>query len=120
MSLRHASSVLILLASSLVAQAANSVLSLSHYDERTSAFSDMQRGGLEAIIHEATYPANDVDLKYAYRQSEAMKAGLLWGAYHFGNGTDGRTQADHFINVVGSKWATGHNPATPSGVLLVL
>ena len=120
MSLRHAGSVLILLALTLGAHAANSVLSLSHYDERTSDFSGLQHGGLEAIIHEATYPAYDYDPKYAYRQNEAMKAGLLWGAYHFGNGSDGRKQADHFVNFVSAKWAAGHNPAQPSGVLLVL
>ena len=120
MSLRHAGSALILLALTLRAQAANSVLSLSHYDERVSDFPGLQRSGLDAIIHEATYPASDCDPKYAYRQAEAMRAGILWGAYHFGNGTDGRQQADHFINFVGSKWATGHNPADPQGVLLVL
>ncbi|MDR3406526.1 MAG: glycoside hydrolase family 25 protein [Chthoniobacter sp.] len=120
MSLRYAGRVLILLALALTARAENSVLSLSHYDERTSDFSSLQRSGLGAIIHEATYPAFDYDAKYAYRQEEAMKAGLLWGAYHFANASDGRKQADHFINFVGAKWAAGHNPAQPSGVLLVL
>ena len=120
MSRRPLGSALLLLAFSLTAHAANSILSLSHYDERTSEFSGMQRGGLEAIIHEATYPAFEYDAKYAYRQAEAMRAGLLWGAYHFGNGTDGRKQADHFVNFVGSQWASGHNSAQPAGVLLVL
>jgi len=120
MSLRYAGSVLTLLALTLAAQAENSVLSLSHYDERTSDFSGLQRSGLGAIIHEATYPAYDYDSKYAYRQSEAMKAGLLWGAYHFGNGSDGRKQADHFVNFVSAKWTSGHNPAQPAGVLLCL
>ena len=120
MSRRYVGTALLLLALTLSAQAANSILSLSHYDERTSEFSGMQRGGLEAIIHEATYPAFEYDAKYAYRQAEAMRAGLLWGAYHFGNGTDGRKQADHFVNFVGSQWASGHNSAQPAGVLLVL
>jgi lysozyme len=119
MSPRNAGSVLILLALSLVARADNSVLSLSHYDERTSDFAAMQRSGLGGIIHEATYP-NEADAKYAWRQSQAMRSGLLWGAYHFGNGTDGRRQADQFLSVVGSSWSSGHNPADPQGVLLVL
>src|SRR5207249_4701806 len=44
-------------------------------------------------------------------------AGLLWGAYHFGNGTDGTRQADHFLDVV----RAGMDSSAPkSGVLLIL
>ncbi|PYL15842.1 MAG: hypothetical protein DME30_10635 [Verrucomicrobia bacterium] len=58
------------------------------------------------------------------RQTAASQAGLLWGAYHFGNGTDPISQADHFLAVVGSS----HPPASKAddpekrraGVLLVL
>ena len=111
--------VLVSLALSLSVQAANSILSLSHYDECSMDFSGLHRGGLEGIIHEATYPS-EYDAKYAYRQSEAMKAGVLWGAYHFGNGTDGRRQADHYLDFVAEKWAQSHSRTEPSGVLLVL
>jgi lysozyme len=120
MSIRILGCALILLALTLAARADNSVLSLSHYDEKSLDFSSLQRSGLEGIIHEATYPAYDHDAKYAYRQAEAMRAGLLWGAYHFANGSDGRKQADHFVDFVSAEWIHGHNPAQPSGVLLVL
>jgi len=119
MNIPRACIVLISLALPLAAPAANSILSLSHYDENGMDFSDLQRSGLEGIIHEATYPT-EYDAKYAYRQSEAMRAGLLWGAYHFGNGTDGRRQADTYLDFVAARWVQAHNPAQPSGVLLVL
>jgi lysozyme len=120
MSISKLGIALILLALTLTAHAANSVLSLSHYDESALDFSSLQRGGLEGIIHEATYPAFDTDPKYPSRQAEAMRAGLLWGAYHFANGSDGRRQADHFVDVVAGHWVRAHNPAQPEGVLLVL
>jgi len=120
MSIRKGGIALILLALTLSARADNSVLSLSHYDEPAFDFSGLQRSGLQGVIHEATYPAFDVDSKYAYRQAQAMRAGVLWGAYHFANGSDGRRQADHFVDFVASQWSRGHNPAQPEGVLLVL
>jgi len=110
---------LLSLALPVAASAANSVLSLSHYDECAMDLAGLQRSGLEGIIHEATYP-EDCDARYAYRESEAMRAGVLWGAYHFGNGTDGRRQADRYLDFVAAKWAQAHNPAQPNGVLLVL
>jgi lysozyme len=97
--------------------ASNSLISLSHYDEVNPDFSRMRSSGIEGIIHEATYPSFDRDSKYAYRQSGASKAGLLWGAYHFGNGSDGGRQADHFLDVVGSSLESS---SAKSGVLLVL
>jgi len=119
MSVPRACIALLSLALPLAASAANSVLSLSHYDESSLDFATLQRNGLEGIIHEATYPT-EYDSKYAWRQSEAMRAGLLWGSYHFGNNTDGRHQADMYLDFVSSRWSQAHNPAQPSGVLLVL
>jgi lysozyme len=119
MSVPRACIVLLSLALPFAASAENSVLSLSHYDECALDFAGLQRGGLTGIIHEATYPS-EADAKYGYRESAAMRAGLLWGAYHFGNNTDGHRQADSYLDVVASRWTQAHNPAQPSGVLLVL
>ena len=99
----------------------NSVISLSHYDEKGLDFPSMQRNGLEGVIHEATYPAYDHDSRYSYRQNEAGRAGLHWGAYCFGNSSDGRRQADYFLDFVASEWIQGATAASrPPGVLLVL
>ena len=51
----------------------------------------------------------------------ALQAGLLWGAYHYANGSDPVRQADHFLSVVSSSWAQANPAVRPSaGVLLVL
>lgn len=50
-------------------------------------------------MHKATQGVAFVDKSY-HRRTEAETAGLLWGAYHFGDGTDGATQARHFLETV--------------------
>ena len=100
---------------------ATHVVNLSHYDMMRPDFAAMKRQGIVGVIHEATYPPFVRDSKYLDRQLGALQAGLLWGAYHYGNGSNPVRQADHFLSVVSSAWAQA-NPATrPSaGVLLVL
>ena len=106
----------VVLASS--AFAGNSVVNLSHYDLMRVDFEAMKREGVLGVIHEATYPRLDRDSYYGSRQTAATRAGLLWGAYHFGDATDPIRQAEHFLTVVGSNW---RGPSVqPSGVLLVL
>src|SRR5687767_10851773 len=82
------------------AGAANVVVNLSHYDEITPDFARMKREGIRGVIHEATYPPRVGDAKYAARQAAALRAGHLWGAYHFANATDPVRQADHFLDFV--------------------
>lgn len=109
--------VFFLLACQSALCATNGLISLSHYDEGVPDYSGLRSQGIEGIIHEATYPSFTRDAKYAYRQNGASKAGLLWGAYHFGNGGDGAKQADHFLETVrvGMEVSPSKN-----GVLLVL
>jgi lysozyme len=98
--------------------ATNSVVNLSHYDLQRADFEQMKKEGIVAVIHEATYPRFVRDSYYGTRQDAATRAGLLWGAYHFGDATDPIRQAEHFLNVVESNW---RGPALrPNGVLLVL
>jgi lysozyme len=98
--------------------ASNSVVNLSHYDLMHVDFAQMKSEGILGVIHEATYPRFDRDALYGSRQGAAALAGLLWGAYHFGDATDPVRQADHFLDVVASQWH-GPNPGR-DGVLLVL
>jgi lysozyme len=98
--------------------AGNSVVNLSHYDLMRPDFVRMKQEGIIAVIHEATYPRFDRDAFYGTRQTAASRAGLLWGAYHFGDATDPIKQAEHFLRVVQSNW---RGPDLhPGGVLLVL
>jgi lysozyme len=104
--------------------AGNSVVNLSHYDPMRVDFVGMKSQGVLGVIHEASFPHLERDWRYSERQLQAMQAGLLWGAYHFGDGTNPIQQADHFLSVV----ASSHPIANPApneqenrpGVLLVL
>jgi lysozyme len=108
-------SLLVLAASAF---AGNSVVNLSHYDLMRVDFEQMKREGVVGVIHEATYPPSVRDAFYGPRQTAASRAGLLWGAYHFGNASDPIRQAEHFLTTVASSW---RGPSVqPSGVLLVL
>ncbi len=98
---------------------ATNVVNLSHYDMMRPDFATMKRQGIVGVIHEATYPPFVRDPKYLDRQMEALQAGLLWGAYHYANGSDPIRQADHFLSVVSSAWAQANPAVRPSaGVLL--
>jgi lysozyme len=98
--------------------ASNSVVNLSHYDLMRVDFERMKAEGIVGVIHEATYPRFDRDSYYGSRQGAATRAGLLWGAYHFGDATDPIRQAEHFLGTVSSQW---RGPAVhPDGILLVL
>jgi len=98
-----------------------SVVNMSHYDMMRPDFDTMKRQGIIGVIHEATYPAFQRDAKYLDRQMGALRAGLLWGAYHYANASDPVRQADHFLSVVSNAWAQANPVTRPSaGVLLVL
>ncbi len=108
----------------VTAFASNSVVNMSHYDLMRVDFVAMKSEGVVGVIHEATFPRLQRDWRYFERQAAASQAGLLWGAYHFGDGTNPISQADHFLAVVGSSHPL-INPApntetTRPGVLLVL
>jgi lysozyme len=104
------------------ALAANSVVNMSHYDSMRPDFAGMAREGVAGVIHEATFPRRERDAKYSGRQRAALEAGLLWGAYHFGDATNPVRQADHFLDAVRSALPSRlADPGAPrSGVLLVL
>jgi lysozyme len=111
---------LLLLALPASALATNAVVNLSHYDAMRVDFPGMKSEGIMGVIHEASYPPFARDADYSLRQQAATRAGLLWGAYHYGNATDPVRQADHFLRVVSSAWAQADPASRPAGVLLVL
>jgi lysozyme len=102
------------------AATSNTVVNLSHYDALRPDFLRMREEGVIGVIHEATFPRYDRDSEYPVRQQAATRAGLLWGAYHFGDGTDPVRQADHFLRVVETNWSDVKLEPRPAGILLVL
>jgi lysozyme len=87
----------------------NAVIDLSHFNG-TVDLSKAQQAGIVGIIHKATQGTSYVDPTYQSNFQQAQPLGLLWGAYHFGTGDDGVTQADFFLKTA--------QPA--AGTLLVL
>ena len=108
----------------VTALASNSVVNMSHYDLVRADFVAMKNEGVVGVIHEATFPRLQRDWRYFERQADASQAGLLWGAYHFGDGTNPISQADHFLATVASSHRPLRTAGDPdkkrAGVLLVL
>lgn len=77
----------------------NAVVDLSHHN-RVTSFDDAQSDGILGVIHKATQGTRGIDQQYSFQREAALNTGLLWGAYHFGTGSDGVMQAQHFLQVV--------------------
>lgn len=76
------------------------VVDLSHHNNVTS-YTEMMNSGIVGLIHKATQGTKYVDPRYEYRKPRAIKAGLLFGAYHFADGSDVKDQVSHFLDTVG-------------------
>ncbi|MCL6309714.1 glycoside hydrolase family 25 protein [Pseudomonas syringae] len=72
------------------------VIDLSH-DDGVGSFVQSKSAGLVGVIHKATTGATGRDDMYAGRRQQALAAGLLWGAYHWGTSADAKEQADNFM-----------------------
>jgi len=75
------------------------VVDLSHHNTPAS-FDDAYKVGIRGIIHKATQGLSYSDPTYYRRKDNALKAGMLWGAYHFADDTDPRKQWDNFYKFV--------------------
>jgi len=88
----------------------NSVIDVSHHNGSSLDFAKAKGDGIVGVIHKASQGTTGGDPMYAANRKKVKAAGLLWGAYHFGTGSDGVQQAQHFLDNVGDR----------NGVLLVL
>jgi lysozyme len=79
----------------------NAVVDISHHNG-TVNFNQAKGAGIVGVIQKASQGLTGVDPTYKPNRTKALKAGLLWGAYHFGTGSDGVQQAINFLNVVGN------------------
>lgn len=76
---------------------------ISHYQGRVD-MDMLSLQGIDFIYVKATEGSKTVDEYYARNAQNAMDAGLLSGAYHFFSfDSAGRTQAQHFIQTIGSQ-----------------
>lgn len=75
----------------------NSIIDLSHF-QSTVNLEAAKAAGIQALIHKCTQGVGMHDHLYAERKATAKQLGLLFGSYHFGDGTDGKQQAEWFLS----------------------
>ena len=80
----------------------NAVIDISHHNGTHIDFGKAKNDGIVGIIHKATQGQSGTDPMYNANRTKTQAAGLLWGAYHFATGSNGLTQAQHFLTVVGN------------------
>lgn len=78
----------------------NVIIDLSHHNQNLDFAGIRSSGGILGIIHKATQGLDYTDPTYPPHKTSALANGLLWGAYHFGAGSDGVQQAEHFLDIV--------------------
>lgn len=77
----------------------NAVVDISHYNTNVD-FVKLKAAGILGVIHKASQGVGTCDPTYDEHRIGAVKAGLLWGAYHFGTGNDGVEQAVNFLEAI--------------------
>ena len=78
---------------------ANAVADISHHNGNVN-LKKAADSGLIGLIQKATQGESYVDRTFARNRKAALDAGLLFGAYHFGTGANGVSQAMHFLDTV--------------------
>ena len=77
----------------------NAVIDISHHNGVVQ-LALAKADGIVGVIQKATQGLTYTDGTFATNRASSLATGLLFGAYHFGDGSDGVAQAEHFLNVV--------------------
>jgi lysozyme len=72
------------------------VVDLSHWDPAQD-YAQVKAAGICGVIYKATQGTGYRDSTYLKQRQAALNAGLFWGAYHFGDGSDPQKQVDNFL-----------------------
>jgi lysozyme len=98
----------------------DAVFDVSHHNGTSLDFQAAAAGGSLGAIQKATQGTNWTDPTWAPNRTSIVNAGLMFGSYHFGDGSDGGAQANYFLQVVGPTAGQllcldfEQNPAGPS------
>lgn len=76
-------------------------LDISHHQNDAGKIDWGKVTGYEFVFVKCTQGTTYVDPKYRENRNAIRSKGLLFGAYHFADGTDAVAEADHFIRNVG-------------------
>ncbi|MGH8510979.1 MAG: glycoside hydrolase family 25 protein [Gammaproteobacteria bacterium] len=83
----------------------NVVIDISHHNGNVN-LKKAAEAGILGVIQKATQGQRFVDPTFKTNRKKAEDAGLRFGAYHFGTGSDGLIQAEHFLDTVGDSSKT--------------
>ena len=72
---------------------------LSHWDSAKD-YAAVKAAGIVGVIYKATEGASYTDATYVNQRHAAKAAGLVWGAYHFADGSPVAKQVDNFLKFV--------------------
>lgn len=72
------------------------VVDLSHWIT-SDDYPAVKKDGIVGVIFKATEGQTYTDDTYVQQQKAAKQAGLLWGAYHFADGSDVDGQVENFL-----------------------
>ena len=67
----------------------NSVIDISHRNGASLRFDKAKADGIIGVIQKATQGKTYVDVTFKENRKVILGEGLLFGAYHFGDGSDG-------------------------------
>jgi lysozyme len=77
----------------------DAVIDVSHHNGANLQFASAAAAGIMAAIQKATQGTTGVDPTFQGNRTAIKSANLLFGSYHFGDGSDGGAQAQHFLSV---------------------
>jgi lysozyme len=75
------------------------VIDISHHNGLNLDFKAAAGSGIRGVIHKATQGLAGQDPRFADNKKAILAAKLLFGSYHFGDGSDGGAQAIHYLSV---------------------
>lgn len=76
------------------------VIDIYHGDDiKPNGFVEAKKNGIWGVIHKATQGSSIKDKKYKERKKQVLDAGLLWGAYHFNDGSKVEDQVKNFLDM---------------------
>lgn len=81
------------------------IVDISHHNGHHLDFQVAAQSGISAIIHKASQGALYVDPMFSTNRALIAKINppILFGSYHFGDGSDGGEQARHYLFVAAPK-----------------
>jgi lysozyme len=90
----------------------DTIIDVSHHNGPNLDFGAAAAAGIQGVIQKATQGVAGADPSFSANRTGILAAGLLFGSYHFGDGSDGGAQANHYLSVA--------NPASNELVALDL